>query len=130
MTRTNTLPGTGPAAEIRALASLSSDSEIVDRLRKLAGQHGAVVAIYRIPAFADSDQDRDTFLVDFETTVDALNASLQLKCHLSSFRTLTISLPRSHRETRRTLVNSIAIRDSVRHAASVGEHHPPLPRTL
>jgi hypothetical protein len=120
MNKTNTRPGTRPAAEIRALASLETDSEIIERLAQLAGRYGTVLGIYRLPAFTHSDKDRDVFLIDFETTVGALTASLELKCRLSSFRTLTVSLPGSRRETRRTLVNSIAIRNSVQQATSAG----------
>lgn len=83
---------------IEALASSGSEFEIVEQLRKIAGNYGNVAGIFHPPATIQPELKDNIFLVEFETTVDALAASKGLNCPLVGFSTLIVWVPRPANE--------------------------------
>jgi hypothetical protein len=79
--------------QVEALASLGSQEEMIIGLRAIAGRHGKVLGVSRLPALVQSEKGVATFLIDFETTREALIASRQMKCPVFGYSTLIVSIP-------------------------------------
>ena len=86
-----------PAA-IEALSGLDTETDMIERLRQVAGIYGSVLGVSRLPPMMQADQEDSIFLVDYELTMDALSASKELKCPLVGFSTLVVWVPRQGKE--------------------------------
>ncbi|MCX7176071.1 MAG: hypothetical protein NT159_19540 [Proteobacteria bacterium] len=79
--------------EIDALSSLASDDQVYDRLREIAGAYGKINSIMAISSRQideDIDPEECLYLIDFDRTQDALDASADTGCYLFGFSALAV----------------------------------------
>ena len=76
--------------EIEALGILSSQAAVMERLEKLAGCYGKVIAVSPLPEKYPGGAGGHAFAVCFEKTQDAMTASRDLRCLQIGFSMLLV----------------------------------------
>lgn len=81
-----------PSGELLALAGLA-EPEIIRRLNAVGERFGKVRNVLLLPKLADTGRRQLTFLVNFESALDASRAGRAMNCPLYGYTTIIVSLP-------------------------------------
>jgi len=92
--KTSVSAGSGKQA-IEALELLDSETQVQDVLSEIVGAYGKVNSISLVPPRKEVVRNEYKYLVNFDSTQDAMAAAAELKCLLVGFSALLVSVSRS-----------------------------------